>query len=440
MSAEDYRHIKVKDAKISVSDKNELNGSNSKEKKYQISLKPADVAILHPSFLCPVLKNTEEEFSIIVLTDKLFFNTYEKAEGKKDKQAGPALSGAVNRYIKIVNWSEIDKSCPARKPLFESLDEAKENIEVHFLWKLDEIENYSLTNKDEKIFAQIAPRVMKMYQDNGLVHGFEIVIKSLPDESTGLFDISWMNYVKPKEEDDSGCFFELQDEYIDEYNMDYRADYLDLKCDVEDPDAPFFTEEPTEIQSYHPLYISDKESLDIGHLSDVHISSRQHVFTQSKARLIDGKEGDENRSDEIGSMVNTSYATLKDLMKQMGSDIDLLIFTGDLIDYNRNFNPDNSSNGIEEIEKSSDIWAALNLDNLSDKQQYPVGIDNLVMYELFKWYYGAFKKPIMLVSGNHEAYTLPYGISPRIKISRAINTALFSGKWVPGLMKRERLL
>jgi len=423
VGAEDYRHIGIKDKKTSVSDKHELNGSNSKEKKYQISLKPADVAILQPSFLCPVLKKKGDKFSIIVLTDKKFFNTYEKAEGKKDKQAGPALSGAVNRYIKITSWSEIDKTSPASEPLFKSLDEAKENIEVHFLWKLGELENHVLTNKDEKIFAQIDHRVMQMYQEKGLVHGFEIVIKKLSNDNAGLYDISWINYAKPKEEDESGYFFELQDEYVDEYNMDYRADYLDLKCDVESPDAPSFTEEKTEIQSYHPLFISDKESLDIGHLSDVHVSSRQHLFTQSKARLIDGKDGDENRSDEIGEMVNTSYATLKDLMTQMGNEVDLLIFTGDLIDYNRNFNPDNSSNGIEQIENSGDIWAALNLDNITDKTQYPIGIDNLVMYELFKDYYKKHGKPIMLVSGNHEAYTLPYGISPRIKRTRAANSS-----------------
>ena len=433
MGAEDYKCVKNNDIKISVCGNNELNGSNSKEKKYKINLKPVDLAILHPSFLCPVLKKTGDEFSIIVLTDKLFFNTYEKCEGKDDKKAGPALSGAVSRYIKIVNWSEINKSSPADKPLFGSLDEAKENIEVHYLWKLDDLEENILTNKDEKIFAQIDHRVMKMYQDKGLVYGFEIVIKSLSNESTGLFDISWMNYSKPKTEGEDGYFFEMQDVYIDEYNMDYRADYLDLKCDVDNNDAPFFTEEPTEIQSYHPLYISDKESLDIGHLSDVHVSSRQHVFTQSKARLIDGKEGDENRSTEIGSLVNTSYSTLKKLMEEMAKDTDLLIFTGDLIDYNRNLNPDNFNKDKKESINSSDIWSALDLERLKDKQKYPVGIDNLVMYELFRDYYKRYNKPIMLVSGNHEAYTLPYGISPRVKLSRAISNALFSGKWVPVL-------
>jgi len=55
------------------------------------------------------------------------------------------------------------------------------------------------------------------------------------------------------------------------------------------------------------------------------------------------------------------------------------------------------------------------------------------MYELFKSYYKDHGKPILLVSGNHEAYTLPYGISPRVKRSRAIKNVLFSGKWVPVL-------
>ncbi|MFK5914366.1 MAG: metallophosphoesterase [Woeseiaceae bacterium] len=432
MGAEDHRHIKVDDAKISVSGKNELTGSNSKEKKYQISLKPADVAILHPSFLCPVLKKVGDEdgFSIIVLTDAMFHNTYEKAEGKEDKKAGPALSGAVDRYLNIVKWTEIDKTSPANEPIFSTLDEAKENIEVHFLWKLSELEDYTLKNKDDKVFAQIDHRVSDMYQSKGLVYGFEIIIKNLPNDVEGLYNISWMDYKKPKAEDEEGYFFELQDNYVKEFNKEYLVGYPKLKCCVKGNDAPNFTEEPTEIQSYHPLYISNKESLDIGHLSDVHISSRQHIFTKSKARLIDGKEGDDNRSDEIGSMVNTSYATLKNLMNQMGGAIDLLIFTGDLIDYNRNFNPNNSVNGTDTLNKSSNIWKALNLDNLKDKTQYPIGIDNLVMYELFKKYYDDHGKPIMLVSGNHEAYTLPYGISPRVKISRAISNSLFSGKWV----------
>jgi len=124
----------------------------------------------------------------------------------------------------------------------------------------------------------------------------------------------------------------------------------------------------------------------------------------------------------------------------MSKEVDLLVFTGDLIDYNRNFNPDNEINGINQLENSSDIWAALNLDNLTEKDQYPVGIDNLVMYELFRDYYKTHEKPIMLVSGNHEGYTLPYGISPRVKLARAANSSynpFFSNKTEDQMIKKS---
>ena len=156
----------------------------------------------------------------------------------------------------------------------------------------------------------------------------------------------------------------------------------------------------------------------------MHISSRQQVFAKSHARLIDIVEGgDESQaSEKIGQLVNVSFAVLKDLMNQMGRETDLLVFTGDLIDYNRNYNPHNSRKPLDQLKKSADIWQALDLKNLKDKQQYTLGIDNLTLYALFKWYYKTHKKPIMLISGNHEAYTVPYGISPRIKLKRSMNS------------------
>ncbi len=35
-----------------------------------------------------------------MLVDGGFYNTYESAEGKQDKKAGPAVSGAVNRFLR----------------------------------------------------------------------------------------------------------------------------------------------------------------------------------------------------------------------------------------------------------------------------------------------------------------------------------------------------
>lgn len=417
---DDYRNVKNKEGTLSCNAANEQSGSDSATKFYKIKILDPFAVILHPSFLCPALKKTGDDLNLFILGNGSINKTFLQAEGKEDNKGGPTLSGAVNRLLKIVDWSSIDKTCHAPTALFQSNAEAVENIEVHYLWQVSELDDGLLTDKDGKPFAQIHPDVLNQYQQHDLKWGFQIIIKNLPNDSPGLYDISWVKYEGPQTEDESGYFYELQDQYFNDFNESYRDQYHDLKCDVSADDHPVFTEEPTEVQSYHPLFISDKPCLDIGHLSDVHVSSRQHLFTQSQARLIDSE--DSFRSDPIGPMVNTSYANLKDLMKQMGDEIDLLIFTGDLIDYNRNFNPNNSADEPEELKKCSGIWQALNLTNLTDKQRYPIGIDNLVMYELFRWYYNNYNKPILLVSGNHEAYTLPYGISPRVKVKRSINS------------------
>ena len=426
MRDESDKHIKLKGAYLNVPVSKELNKSNEAQQFYKIGLKPADVAILHPSFLCPALKKKGEALHFIILVDKTFHNTFEKSEGKSDKKAGPVLGAIVNRYLKMVAWSEVDKAKPASEPLFDSNDKAKENIEVHYLWKLSELDDNILLNKDEKPFAQIHPEVLKLYQDKKLAYGFEIIINNLAEDTPGLYDLSWMAYVKKDETEEKkvGYFCEWQDKIIGDYNTVYRQGFHPLKCDVSANDEPCFEETETEIQSYHPVYISDKASLDIGHLSDVHISSRQQVFAKSHARLIDIVEGgDESQaSEKIGQLVNVSFAVLKDLMNQMGRETDLLVFTGDLIDYNRNYNPHNSRKPLDQLKKSADIWQALDLKNLKDKQQYTLGIDNLTLYALFKWYYKTYKKPIMLISGNHEAYTVPYGISPRIKLKRSMNS------------------
>ena len=100
MSKEKNRFVKNKDKKSQFSSNNELMGSDSKIKKYTLSFKPAKVAILNPSFLCPALQSPKDDLHLIILSDESFFNTYENAEGKEDNKVGPSLSGAVNRFIK----------------------------------------------------------------------------------------------------------------------------------------------------------------------------------------------------------------------------------------------------------------------------------------------------------------------------------------------------
>jgi hypothetical protein len=119
-----------------------------------------------------------------MLVDGGFYNTYESAEGKQDKKAGPAVSGAVNRFLKIVDWDSIDKTCHAPEPLFSN-DDAKANIEVHYLWCTNELKNGLMLDKEEKPFAQIHPEVFKLYQSKVLYRAFRSSSKTCPTITQG---------------------------------------------------------------------------------------------------------------------------------------------------------------------------------------------------------------------------------------------------------------
>lgn len=150
------------------------------------------------------------------------------------------------------------------------------------------------------------------------------------------------------------------------------------------------------LETHHPVWVvpGGNPRLGVGHLTDVHVSSRQHAFRNSLTSIIP------KTSDAIGPKVNTSFDCFKDLMSQFGSDpeIDLLVITGDLIDYGRNYNP-----ACLTDTRTGNLWKEMNFDrlNLRDEQgnlirkdgqpqpdtmRYPRGIDNAIVYSLLRWY------------------------------------------------------
>jgi hypothetical protein len=89
------------------------------------------------------------------------------------------------------------------------------------------------------------------------------------------------------------------------------------------------------------------------------------------------------------------------------------------------------------LSKTGELWQEMFMDNLNMRKPdgspikdangtiipntdtFPDSIDNVIIYSLFLYYYKKYKKPIFLISGNHECYSVPYGISPRITEKRA---------------------
>ncbi len=333
------------------------------------------------------------------------------------QKAGPRIKDLINHFLKIESWEALrgyNKDLrQGGEPLFADNLTANTNIVCTYLGHLC-AGGWKIWDKDNHLFAGIRASARDHYLQKGIIHGFQIDIIGGLSLDQGLYDASWVIY-DPDRESLERDFLEVQDLETTIF-LQQKGRFLHpytLAEGQKDLDFNNFDERP--IQSHHPIYLSSKSQLNLGHLTDVHVSSRQHAFQKSGAQML--QQTDETVSPKLGTQVNTSFHTLKDLMDQFGGadlGVDMLVFTGDLIDYTRNYDP-----AARSISKTGEIWEEMLVDHYKDPQKYPVGIDNIIIYSLFMYWYDVYKKPILLVSGNHEAYTLPYGISPRVKKAKA---------------------
>lgn len=451
--------------------KTDLKKDKGGNDSLDLGVKGTDAMILHPSFCCPVVVEEGKPITIFLLTGSDFFDLFKaeieaqpiKFEAQHTESGGgetlvpaskfgkvePGIIGGgfikrhINQMLNVQHWEEDLMCVEPQKPIYDNYTDAQNNIEVTYL---DELNKPSeLIDKEGMIFANMRESSFKKYvQDEGFKYLFQVELWRT-DLYQGLYDLSWITKnenvfddFSDKEKEtpsDAVKYYEKQDQitrkYIceDEKRKGFTHAYL-----VDEDVFKFETDTETPVQNHHPVYIvqAGKKKLNIGHLSDVHVSSRQFAFQTCKAKVIPGAE----ESPEIGSMVNITFYTLRDLMDDFGrdADIDLLIFTGDLIDYGRNYNP--KSKFIDNSKASTgDIWDQMTLDNIdkkfedgddAGKEMYPHSIDNVLVYSLFRRYYKKHGKPILLVSGNHECYTLPYGISPRADIMAGAKSTLKS--------------
>ncbi len=449
--------------------KDDIVCNDEGEKYFEIQTKGSDALILHPSFCCPVIVEEGKPINIFILAGDDFYKAFSAevtAEPNplfNDNENTPQIkicnvvSGVygggmikrhINQMLKLAPWDKIESYGHMQddpiKPMYISGKKAEENISVTYL---DEISKPTgLTDKDGMIFANMRGSSFNKYvKDGGLKYLFQIELANIDHIKKGMYDFSWItyndnvfdNFSEKEIEDKTDCreFYEKQDQITRKYicEDDKRKGLTHAyKVGDKDNDFKFETDKETPIQNHHPVYIvkAGKKKLNIGHLSDVHVSSRQFAFQTCKAKVIPGCKD----SPEIGSMVNVTFYTLRDLMDEMAKDTDILIFTGDLIDYGRNYNP--KSKFIDNKKPTTgDIWDQMTLDNIdkkfedgddAGKEMYPHSIDNVLIYSLFRRHYKEHGKPILLVSGNHECYTLPYGISPRADIAAGAKSTIKS--------------
>lgn len=172
------------------------------------------------------------------------------------------------------------------------------------------------------------------------------------------------------------------------------------------------------IQSFHPVARFEAlEYATVGHASDVHVSSRQNVLARSNARVFDyaagGGEADQGEGPHIGKILNICSADIKNILDQMGGSVDVMILGGDLVDYMRNVWVDPAT-----LSKASDVWQRVALGD-DYKLSYRLFVDFISVYSLILNFYRSHGRPLFALTGNHDAYAEPYGISPRVLGRRA---------------------
>lgn len=381
----------------------------------------AEAIILYPSFGSPLLVKPGQPLQLYVLFERYLYEIY-----SEEKDHDPELTDTIktiNKSLKIFPFKNGKKNPPAK--LFPSDGAAKANIKITYLKQMS---NLSIEDKDKKLFGYLRKKTKDRYQfhSKGFSYLFLLEISNLSVvQSPGVFDCAWKLYDKKDPTlsmQPELPFPERQDLIMREYLLDgeKKNHFIKQNCGYKiDEDFGFTEDKELPLSNHHIIYVSAKDKLNIGQLTDIHVSSRQLALKSCEAQVLPGIN--ESISPKIGKLINISYETFKNLLDLMGKDssVDMLVLTGDMIDFNQNFDPTAiGGNWKTDFKRPSKLWEWMDPGKFdgesNNKYVYPYYIDMVTVYSLLHYFVKKHNKPIIMLTGNHEAYDEPYGISPRV--------------------------
>lgn len=403
---------------------------------------PIRAIILYPNIGTPLIIPPGEKYlNIFIAAESSSKEHFGVRKNGFNTFPGPAIAGYryVDKHLRFYSISN--------KKVKEDTDggrlwndgklcgKAFDNVKV---WCIGRMNSGTIKDIDSNIVANIRKRTLEQYgniqsahpdpedlnaANVGLAWIYQIRIKldSIPNLPTGgaIASIAWM-VTMPEKYMKQPALMGMKDwEYQDKLIYDFLEGQKKNPRKSHFPDlyefalttATLSSKIPEQkkdvshrLKAWHPFTIGTKKKLTIGHLSDVHINCRQFAMAKSKAQVIPGV------SPELGSKVDITFVSLKNLFDEMKKEgADVLFITGDLLDFNRNIDPSQVSTDIKDQWQKFDIAS-----NISNPALYKRGIDDMLMYSLLRYSYETLKLPVFLTTGNHEAYDIPYGISPRL--------------------------
>lgn len=159
------------------------------------------------------------------------------------------------------------------------------------------------------------------------------------------------------------------------------------------------------LMARHPVFVCVKEKLDIGIIGDLHISTKQALYTQTNCRVIPGASDVD--SPNLGLTFNEFLSSSRRVLDEVCARSDILVIVGDIIDHDKNLHPGRCT---DEVERTGQLWEIVNFEE--HKEYYPRFIDSIILQELLLLCMDK-GTPVFFITGNHEGYQEPYGISPR---------------------------
>lgn len=321
----------------------------------------------------------------------------------------------INRQLKVSPGLEAMKPY-ALQPLFGQL--AKDGLEIK---QIPLNENPIKTKDNDPAFSGLLDkRALKLFKDYQFNKLYRVILKNpCPNCSSDDRKLNTQEHgrVQPNEPHDTLVRVVLEKHNGKKLPEEGKYCYEIGSNDIDFCKHPNLSDP---LQSYHPVFQFEKLGFaKLGHISDIHINARQNVLRQSKARVIeytdaDGKACDQKISPEIGPMLNSCSENFKKLLERM-SDRDILLLGGDFIDHIRNVYLRSNDHHLSIAE----IWRRVALDN-DYKDKYQPFVDFITFYTLILSFCRAHKVPMFAISGNHDAYLEPYGISPWAKLPGTI--------------------
>ncbi|MEY4510381.1 MAG: hypothetical protein RLZZ450_2503 [Pseudomonadota bacterium] len=203
--------------------------------------------------------------------------------------------------------------------------------------------------------------------------------------------------------------FNLSPDGVHLWNQEAKA--KTKTSDAEEQCRAVNWEEP--IQAYHPVFFNGPQILNYGHLTDIHINSRVNLLQRSPAQVVT-RVGEIMGTKKIADLVEPTNRAFRRLLSEIAGDAEAhaLLVGGDLIDHQLNaFSktpPDRTMKAV---------WDAVSLEN--QKEGYVRGADMVAFYTMLVDFCRSSSKPAFGVSGNHDCYLAPFGISPRMLSVRA---------------------